>query len=100
MMKRYNALSAALVAMTLLTTQLPMSAQTTNSTSKPKTVKQTKPRKETPAEIQLREMREALKAQQDEIDALKSQISAKSGDVTAAQQTAADAQSQAAAAAA
>ena len=71
-MKRYNVLSAALVAMTLLTTQLPMSAQTTNSTSKPKTVKQTKPRKETPAEIQLREMREALKAQQDEIDALKS----------------------------
>jgi hypothetical protein len=100
MMKRYNALSAALVAMTLLTTQLPMSAQTTNSTSKPKTVKQTKPRKETPAEIQMREMREALKAQQDEIDALKSQISAKSSDATAAQQTAADAQAQAAAAAA
>jgi hypothetical protein len=100
MMKRYNVLSAALVAMTLLTTQLPMSAQTTNSTSKSKTAKQAKQRKETPAEIQLREMREALKAQQDEIDALKSQISAKSGDVTAAQQTAADAQSQAAAAAA
>jgi len=86
--------------MTLLTTQLPMSAQTTDSTSKSKTTKQTKPRKETPAEIQLREMREALKAQQDEIDALKAQISAKNGDVTAAQQTAADAQSQAAAAAA
>jgi hypothetical protein len=100
MMKRYNALSAALVAMTLLTTQLPMSAQTTNSTSKPRTAKQTKPRKETPAEIQLREMREALKAQQDEIDALKAQISSKNSDVTAAQQTAADAQSQAAAAAA
>ena len=86
--------------MTLLTTQLPMSAQTTNSTSKPKTAKQTKPRKETPAEIQMREMREALKAQQDEIDALKSQISAKSSDATAAQQTAAEAQAQAAAAAA
>ena len=86
--------------MTLLTTQLPMSAQTTNSTSKPKTAKQAKPRKETPAEIQLREMREALKAQQDEIDALKAQISSKSSDATAAQQTAADAQSQAAAAAA
>jgi len=99
-MKRYNVLSAALVAMTLLTTQLPMSAQTTNSTSKPKTAKQAKPRKETPAEIQLREMREALKAQQDEIDALKAQISSKSSDATAAQQTAADAQSQAAAAAA
>jgi len=99
-MKRYKVLSAALVAMTLLTTQLPMSAQTTDSTSKSKTTKQTKPRKETPAEIQLREMREALKAQQDEIDALKQQLSSKSSDVTAAQQTAADAQSQAAAAAA
>jgi hypothetical protein len=101
MMKRYNVLSAALVAMTLLTTQLPMSAQTTDRTVPAKTVKKTsKPQKETPAQIQMREMREALKAQQDEIDALKSQISAKSGDVTAAQQTAADAQSQAAAAAA
>ena len=99
-MKRYNVLSAALVAMTLFTTQLPMSAQTTNSTSKSKTAKQTKPRKETPTETQLREMREALKAQQDEIDALKSQLSSKSSDATAAQQTAADAQAQAAAAAA
>ena len=41
-----------------------------------------------------------MKAQQEQIDALKSQISAKSGEVTAAQQTAADAQTQAAAAAA
>jgi len=99
-MKRYKVLSAALVAMTLLTTQLPMSAQTTDSTSKSKTTKQTKPRKETPTETQLREMREALKAQQEQIDALKQQLSSKSSDVTAAQQTAADAQSQAAAAAA
>jgi chromosome segregation ATPase len=97
MMKRYNVLSAALVAMTLLTTQLPMSAQTTKATAKAKTVK---PKKETPAEVQMREMREALRAQQDQINALKAQISAKNGDVTAAQQTAADAQSQAAAAAA
>ena len=99
-MKRYKVLSAALVAMTLLTTQLPMSAQTTDSSSKSKTTKQTKPRKETPTETQLREMREALKAQQEQIDALKAQLSSKNGDVTAAQQTAADAQSQAAAAAA
>jgi multidrug efflux pump subunit AcrA (membrane-fusion protein) len=100
MMKRYNVLSAALVAMTLLTTQLPMSAQTTNSTTKSKSVKQTKPKKETPTETQLREMREALKAQQDQIDALRAQLSSKSSDATAAQQTAADAQAQAAAAAA
>jgi hypothetical protein len=97
MMKRYNVLSAALVAMTLLTTQLPMSAQTTDRTVPAKTVKK---HKETPTETQLREMREALRAQQEQIDALKAQLSSKSSDVTAAQQTAADAQSQAAAAAA
>jgi hypothetical protein len=99
-MKRYKVLSAALVAMTLLTTQLPMSAQTTTSTTKSKSAKQTKPKKETPTETQLREMRQALKAQQDQIDALKAQLSSKSSDSTAAQQTAADAQAQAAAAAA
>jgi len=83
--------------MTLLTTQLPMSAQTTDRTVPAKTVKK---HKETPTETQLREMREALRAQQEQIDALKAQLSSKSSDVTAAQQTAADAQSQAAAAAA
>jgi hypothetical protein len=105
MMRRYNVLSAALVAMTLLTTQLPMSAQTTDSAVPARTVKHPKKHKETAhketaAEIELREMKESLKAQQDQIDALKSQISAKNSDVTAAQQTAADAQTQAAAAAA
>ena len=99
-MTRYKVLSAALVAMTMLTTQLPVSAQTTNSTTKSKSAKQVKPKKETPTETQLREMREALKAQQNEIDSLRSQLSSKSSDATAAQQTAADAQAQAAAAAA
>jgi hypothetical protein len=100
MMKRYNVLSAALVAMTLLTTQLPMSAQTTNSTAPARTAKHPKPKKETPTETQLREMREALRAQQEQIDSLKQQLSSKSSDATTAQQTAADAQAQAAAAAA
>src|ERR1700679_4042290 len=105
MMKRYNVLSAALVAMTLMTTQLPMSAQTMDSAVPARTVKHPKKHKEmahkeTAAEIELRELKEALKAQQDQIDALKSQVSTKSSDVTAAQQTAADAQTQAAAAAA
>jgi hypothetical protein len=105
MMKRYNVLSAALVAMTLMTTQLPMSAQTTDSAVPARTVKHPKKHretvhKETAAEIELRELKESLRAQQEQIDALKSQISAKSSDVTAAQQTAADAQAQAAAAAA
>jgi hypothetical protein len=96
-------MSAALIAMTLVGTQLPMHAQSVDSTDSSKATKHTKivkHHKETPAEIQLREMREALKAQQAQIDALKEQISAKDGQVTAAQQTATDAQTQAAAAAA
>jgi hypothetical protein len=101
MMKRYSVLSAALVAMTLVGIQLPMHGQTEASTDSSKTVKHTKKHhKETAEEIQLREMREALKAQQAQIDALKEQIAAKNGQVTAAQQTATDAQTQAAAAAA
>jgi hypothetical protein len=103
-MRRYSLMSAALLATTLMATQLPMRAQTMDSTDSAQTTKHTKKRakehKETAEEIQLREMRETLKAQQDQIDALKSQVSTKSSDVTAAQQTAADAQTQAAAAAA
>ena len=91
--------------MTIVATQLPMRAQTMDSTASSQKAKHTKKHKETAhretaEEIQLREMKETLKAQQDQIDSLKSQISAKSSDVTAAQQTAADAQTQAAAAAA
>jgi hypothetical protein len=100
MMKRYSLLSAALVAMTLVVTQLPMRAQTMDSTAPTQKVKHIKKHRETAEEIQLREMKETLKAQQDQIDALKAQISAKSSDAAAAQQTAADAQTQAAAAAA
>ena len=100
-MKRYSLLSAALVAMTLVGTQLPMHAQSMDSTDSSKATKHTKKHhKETAEEIQLREMREALKAQQAQIDALKEQVAAKDGQVTAAQQTATDAQTQAAAAAA
>ncbi len=99
-MKRYSLLSAALVAMTMMGTQLPMRAQTMDSTPPAKRVKHTKHHKETPEEIQLREMRETLKAQQDQIDSLKEQIQSKSSEATAAQQTATDAQAQAAAAAA
>jgi hypothetical protein len=101
MMKRYSLLSAALVAMMFVGTQLPMRAQTVDSTDSAQTTKHSKKHhKETAEEIQLRELKETLKAQQDQIDALKAQISAKSGDAAAAQQTATDAQTQAAAAAA
>jgi hypothetical protein len=105
-MKRYSLLSAALIATTMVATQLPMRAQTMDGTASSQKTRHTKKHKETAhhketaAEIQLREMRESLRAQQEQIDELKSQISAKNGDVTAAQQTAAEAQSQAAAAAA
>ena len=67
-MKRYNFLRAALVAMTMVGTQLPMPAQTESSTAAKPTKKH---HKETAEEIQLREMREALKAQQAQINALK-----------------------------
>jgi hypothetical protein len=106
MMKRYKFLSAALVAMTLVTAQLPVFAQTTDTTTSSATsarkTKHAKIRehKETVGQIQLRELKESLKAQQAQIDALKSQIAVKSSDVATAQQTAADAQAQAAAAAA
>jgi hypothetical protein len=104
-MKRYSLLSAALIATTMVATQLPMRAQSMDSTASSQKAKHTKKHKETAhretaEEIQLREMKETLRAQQEQIDSLKSQISAKSSDVTAAQQTAADAQTQAAAAAA
>jgi hypothetical protein len=101
-MRRHKLLSAALAAMTLVAIQLPMRAQTMDSSASAAKTKHKakKQHVETAEEMQIREMKESLKAQQDQIDALKSQVSAKSGDVTAAQQTAADAQTQAAAAAA
>jgi hypothetical protein len=106
MMKRYKFLSAALVAMTLVTAQLPVFAQTTDTTTSSDTsAKKTlhaksREHKETVGEIRLRELKESLKAQQAQIDELKSQIAVKSSDVATAQQTAADAQAAAAAAAA
>jgi hypothetical protein len=101
MMKRYKMMVAALVAITALSVHTSVFGQTTDSTSskKPKHAK-TKVHKETAEEIQLRELRESLKVQQAQIDALKADIAAKSADATTAQQTAADAQTQAAAAAA
>jgi hypothetical protein len=113
MMKRYNLPAAVLVAAALFSGQaFAQDTTTTTTTTKVKvpahvdtktttTVKKhTKVHKETAAEANLRELKESLKTQQDEIDGLKAQVAAKSGDVVTAQQTAADAQTQAAAAAA
>jgi hypothetical protein len=101
MMKRFKLLAAAMVAVALLSVHTPVFGQTTDSTTskKPRHSK-SKVHRETAEQTQLRELKESLKVQQEQIDALKSQVAAKSGDVTTAQQTAADAQTQAAAAAA
>jgi hypothetical protein len=96
-MKRYS-LAAAAVAVALLSVQLPAFGQTTDTPPAKKHTK-AKVHKETAEEIQLRELKESLKAQQEQIDALKAMVAAKSSDAATAQQTAADAQSAAAAAA-
>jgi hypothetical protein len=88
-----------------MTAQLPVFAQTTDNTtssttSAKKAKHKVKEHRETVEEIQMRELKESIQTQQDQIDALKAQVAAKSGDAAAAQQTAADAQAQAAAAAA
>jgi hypothetical protein len=88
-----------------MTAQLPVFAQTTDNTtssttSAKKAKHKVKEHRETAEEIQMRELKESIQTQQDQIDALKAQVAAKSGDAAAAQQTAADAQAQAAAAAA
>lgn len=100
-MKRYNMLAAAMVAVATLSVPTFVYGQTTHANPSTKTKHtRAKSHKETAEQTELREMREALKTQQEQIDALKSQVAAKSSDVTAAQQTATDAQTQATAAAA
>jgi hypothetical protein len=115
MMKRYNLLAAVVVAGALLSSQaFAQDTTTTTTTTKVKvpahvdtktttTVKKTKRTKthvETASEREMRELKESIRAQQDQIDVLKAQVAAKSGDVVTAQQTATDAQTAAAAAAA
>jgi len=85
----------ALLAATLVSGYAP--AQTSTQATK-QTSKKTKVKKESATETQLRELREQLKAQQDEIDALKSQLTTHNQQATDAAAAAAAAQSQAAAA--
>ncbi|HEV2576079.1 MAG TPA: hypothetical protein VGU25_02605 [Acidobacteriaceae bacterium] len=59
------------------------------------TTKKTRAKKESATEIELRELREQMKAQQDEIDALKSQLSTRDQQVSQAQQAVTAAQTQA-----
>jgi hypothetical protein len=69
-------------------------AQTSTQAAR-QTTRKTKARKESPVEIELRELREQMKAQQDEIDALKQQLSTRDQQVSQVQQAASTAQSQA-----
>ena len=99
-MRRHKLLTAAMMAVAMLSFQTPVFGQTTDTpVQHPKHAK-AKAHKETAQEMELRKLKESLKAQQDQIDALKAQMGAKSADAATAQQTAADAQTQAAAAAA
>jgi len=86
----------ALLAATLVSGYCP--AQTSTQAGKTTTRKTSKAKKESPLETQLRELREQMKAQQDEIDSLKQQLSSKDQQVNQAQQAATTAQSQAEAA--
>ena len=92
-------MTASLVAVMMLAAQPLVHAQMMTA-APAKTTKPVKKHKETPEEIQLREMRESLAKQQAQIDALQQQLATKTSDAATAQQTATDAQAQAAAAAA
>jgi hypothetical protein len=98
MMKRLNLWMAALVATTLLGTQLPARGQSSDATATKHEKKHKETPKETPQEREIRELHEALKSQQEQIDALKSQMAGKDQTAATAQQSAADAAAQAAAA--
>jgi hypothetical protein len=87
-------LTASILATTLTAAQIPVHAQTTEtktSTKKKKAVEH----KETVEERQIRELKESLKLQQDQIDTLKQQISGKDAAVNSAAETAGAAQAQA-----
>jgi len=100
MMKRMKTIAAVLMSAALLAAQFPVQAQTeTTPPAKTHKKKVEKKRIESETEIQLREMREKMAAQQAQIDALQSQLGSKGEQAAAAQQAAADAQTQAAAAA-
>jgi hypothetical protein len=85
----------ALLAATLVSGYAP--AQTSTQAAK-QTIRKTKAKKESATEIELRELREQMKAQQDQIDALKTQLSTRDQQASQAQQAATAAQSQAEAA--
>ncbi len=89
-------LTASILATTLTAAQIPVHAQTTETTTTTKK-KTKKPvvHHETAEEIQLRELKESLKTQQQQIDALQNQLAGKDVAVSSAASTAGAAQAQA-----
>ena len=83
----------ALLVATLVAGYAP--AQISTQATRSQRAKKTKTRKESPIETELRELREQMKAQQDEIDALRQQLSTRDQQVSQAQQAATTAQNQA-----
>jgi hypothetical protein len=91
-------LTASILATTLTAAQMPVHAQTTDtttSTTKKKSSKKPVEHKETVEERQIRELKESMKLQQEQIDALKQQLSGKDAAVSSAAETAGAAQAQA-----
>ena len=91
---------ATMTALTLVSASaIGQASPTTKSTKKP--VRKAVPavHKESIAERQIRELREAMQAQQAQIDAMKQQLAARDAQVQAAQQSVSTAQAQAASAA-
>ncbi|MFP5266649.1 MAG: hypothetical protein ACLGQU_04710 [Acidobacteriota bacterium] len=82
-------MSPVLVLTMLLGTQLGVAAQTTDTNASQENVAPSKPHQQTPEEIELREMRQALQAQQQQINELKQQLQMRGGGAASAQQAAA-----------
>jgi hypothetical protein len=95
MMKLRMILTASILATTLTAAQIPVRAQTTETTTAKKKTRKHVEHKETSEEIQLRELKESLKAQQQQIDALQNQLAGKDAAVSSAASTAGAAQAQA-----
>jgi hypothetical protein len=93
-MKRLAMLTAVLLTASLFAAQ----AQTSDTSTEHKKPKKAEKKTEGPTAEEIRELRDAMKAQQAEIDALKSQLSNRDQQINTVQQTATDAQTQAAAA--
>jgi hypothetical protein len=96
MMKRLAMLTAVLLTASVFGAQ----AQTSDANADHKKPKKAEKKTEGATAEEIRELRDAMKAQQAEIDALKSQLSNRDQQITTVQQSATDAQTQAAAASA